>query len=86
MLQFTVALDWRPLPRGSKIVQIDHTGQSTGKIDLNQRGQYCLGQGIVTMGSARTQARVILGSYTVAALPARPAGRVGRSGPREQEI
>jgi hypothetical protein len=32
------------------------------------------------MGSARTQARVILGSYTVAALPARPAGRVGRSG------
>jgi len=31
------------------------------------------------MGSARTQARVILGSYTAAALPARPAGRVGRS-------
>jgi hypothetical protein len=66
--------------RGLKLAQIDHTVQRTGKIDLNQRGQYSVGQGVVTMGSARTQARVILESYAVAVLPARRAGRLGRPG------
>ena len=80
MLPFTVALDRRPFRRGLKIIQIDHTGQNTGKIDLNQRGQYSLGQGIVRIGRARTQARVILGSYPVAGWSARPRAVVGRSG------
>jgi hypothetical protein len=52
--------------------------QSTGKIDLNQRAPQSLCQVMVTMGiSARALRVMMMGSCTLAALPARPPGRFG---------